>query len=70
LTRFRVAADSLPLLPDAKASERRDLHGFTLGKGIGYFVQYGLDEGRGFVARKPNFLIDGLAEIGARNGLT
>jgi hypothetical protein len=63
LTGLRIAPHALALLPDEETAEGGYLDRLPTRQRIGHLVQDRLDQLRGLVPRKPDFLIDRFAEL-------
>src|SRR5690349_4104817 len=67
LTRLWISADTLSLVADREAPERRDLHRFPTSQSLDDFAQNRLDKVAGLIARQSHFLEHRLAEISSRD---
>ena len=61
LSRLRISANTLALVADREAPERRDLHRFPTSQSLDDFGENRLDKVAGFVARQSHFLEHRLA---------
>src|SRR6266446_1604789 len=66
---LRIAPDALALLAHHERAERGKLHALPALEAIGDLPEHQLDERSRFGSRQTDLLINGLAQISARNGL-